>query len=119
GQRLEAGQPLDLFAEELDPHRFFSVTGADLDRVAADAEIPAAKIDVVAIVLDIDQTHEELFAADFLPDAQGNDHGLVILFAADAVNARDARDHHHIPARKERTHRRKTHPLDGVVNARI
>ena len=48
-----------------------------------------------------------------------NDHRLVILLAADAVNARDAGDHHDVAPREQRTHRREPHPLDFLVPAGI
>jgi hypothetical protein len=48
-----------------------------------------------------------------------DDHGLVILLAADAVNAGDAGHHDHVAPREERTHRREPQPLDLLVDARI
>ncbi len=52
-------------------------------------------------------------------DAHRNDHRLVILLAADAVDARDAGDDDHVAPREERTHGREPHPLDLLVDAGI
>ncbi len=46
-------------------------------------------------------------------------HLLVILFAANAVDAGHARHHDHIAPREQGTHRRKPQPLDLLVDARI
>ena len=54
-----------------------------------------------------------------MPDADGDDHRLVILLAADAVDAGDAGDHDHVPAREQRAHGREPQPLDLLVDARI
>jgi hypothetical protein len=54
-----------------------------------------------------------------LPDAHGNDHRLVILLAADAVNARDAGDDNHVAPRKQRTHGGEAQALDLLVAAGI
>jgi hypothetical protein len=48
-----------------------------------------------------------------------DDHRLIIFFAADAVDARDAGDDDDIPAREQRAHGRKPQPFDFVVHARI
>ena len=53
------------------------------------------------------------------PAADRDDHRLVILLAADAVDARDAGHHDHVPAREQAAHGREPQPLDLVVDARI
>jgi len=45
------------------------------------------ELDVVAVVLQVHDAFEELFARDFLPNANGNHHRFVILLAAYPVNA--------------------------------
>ncbi len=54
-------------AEELDAdRRLLLVGGEDLDHVAAHAERAAVKVDVVALVLDVDELPEERVAAELL-----------------------------------------------------
>ncbi len=53
--RVDDRQLLDLVAPELEPQGVLLVAGPDLDAVAADAELAAGELDVVALVLDIDQ----------------------------------------------------------------
>jgi hypothetical protein len=61
-----------------------------------DAEVAAAEINVIAVVLDIDQPHQELLAAYFLAHLQRHNHLLVILPAANAVDARHTGNHHNV-----------------------
>jgi hypothetical protein len=49
GERVEAGDPLDLVAPQLDAHPLLVVGGVDLDRVAAHAEGAALEGGVVAL----------------------------------------------------------------------
>ncbi len=59
GQRLEAGDALDFVAEEFDAQAVLGAGGAQLDHVAAHAELAALEGDVVARVLQIDQPGRE------------------------------------------------------------
>ena len=62
-QRIDLGDRLDRVAEELDAHRArFLVRREDLDDVAAHAERAAVKVEVVALVLDVDQLAQHLVA---------------------------------------------------------
>ena len=69
--------------------------------------------------MQIDQAIEKNVAADLFTDAQRQHHGLIILFAADAVDAGNAGHHHHVAPGEKRTHGREAHPLDLVVDAGI
>ena len=55
GERVEAGDTLDLVSPKLDPHRLFLVGGEHLDGVAAHPEGAALEDVVVALVLDVDE----------------------------------------------------------------
>ena len=62
GQRLEPRDALDLVAEELDAQGVLAPGGAELDRVAAHAELAARELDVVAGVLQVHQPVQEVVA---------------------------------------------------------
>ena len=62
---------------------------------------------------------QELLAGDLLSGADRNDHRLVILLAADSVDARHAGDDHDVAPREQRTHRGQTQPLDFLVPAGV
>ncbi len=57
---------LDFVAPELDAVGVLFVTGPNFDTVAADAELAAGKLDVVALVLNIDQAAKHIVAIDLL-----------------------------------------------------
>ena len=118
-QRVEARQALDLVAEKLQPQTVFAAGGADFDGVAAHAELAASEFDVVARVEQIHQPAKQLLTRHFHSGADGDNHRLVILFAADAVDAGDARHDHHVLAREQRAHGREPQPLDLIVDAGI
>ena len=69
GERVDDGEGLDLVAEQLDAEGELFVGRPELDHVAADAELAALEVDVVAVVLDVDQLEEHLVAVDQLADA--------------------------------------------------
>src|SRR6185295_18791779 len=68
----------DVVAVEFDPERALGVRGADLDRVAADAELAALRVAVGPLVLDVDKLPGERVAVELLPLADGDDHALVV-----------------------------------------
>ena len=119
GQRIEARQPVNLLAEELDAQRVFAIRRADFHRVAAHPEIAAHELDVVPVVLQVDEAQEKLLARQVHAHGEMDHHRLVILHAHDAVDARHTRHHQHVAPREERVHRREPHPLDGLVHAGI
>ena len=118
-QRLEAREAFHGVAEKLDAQSVLGVSGAKLDGVAAHAKLAALEGDVVAVVLEGDELFEQLLAREGLPGVQVNEHRLVILAAADAVNARHARHHDHVAPREQAAHGRESEPLDVVVGGGI
>ncbi len=117
--RVEAGEPVDLVAEEFHAHRVLRVGGAKLDGVAANAEPPARELEIVALVLHFDQTREEVFPGQELPLRHGTDHVLVVLGRAQAVDARDAGDDDDVAAGEERAGGGEAQALDLLVDARV
>src|SRR5437762_4028327 len=62
---------------------------------------------------------EKMLARHVHTGAHRYDDRLIIFFAADAINAGDARDDDDIAAGKERTHGREPQAFDLVIYARI
>ena len=91
----------------------------DLDDVAADAERAAAEVVVVALVLDLDQLAEDLLAADPLAALERQQHAVVRLGRAEAVDARHAGDDDDVAALEERPRGRQPHAVDLVVDRRF
>ncbi len=116
GQRVERRQPVDLVAEQLDAQADVLVGRVDLDDVAAGPEGAAVEVVVVALVLDLDQLAQERLAADGLAALEREQHAVVGLGRAQAVDARDAGDDDDVAPLEQRSRRRQPHPVDLVVD---
>src|SRR5690606_32567339 len=102
-ERVDLGDGLDLVAPVLDADRVaLGVDREELDDVAPHAEGAAVEVDVVALVLDVDHAAEQLVAAKLLADLQIDEHLLVPLGRADAVDAAHRGDDDHVAPREER-----------------
>ena len=100
-ERVDLGEGFDLVAEELDAVGGFVVGGEDFDDVAADAEGAAAEVGVVALVEDFDQAAGDVFAADVLAFFEQQQHAVVGLRRAEAVDATDRADDDGVAALEE------------------
>jgi hypothetical protein len=119
-ERVHLFDRLDVVAEELDPDRRVVLVGReDLDDVAPDAKCPAMKIDVVALVLNVDELPQQRVAAELLPHGELHHEPVIALGATDAVDAADARDDDDIAPRQERHRRGMAHPVDLIVDDRV
>src|SRR5207302_1727867 len=118
GERIERRQLVDVVAEQLDAEPRLLVRRVDLDDVAADAERAAPEIMVVALVLDLDELAQNLVAADPLPALERQQHAVVRLGRAEAVDARHAGDDDDVAALEERPRRREAHAIDLLVDRR-
>ena len=113
-------QTLDLIAKHLDAHRPVIVPGGEnLDDVAAHPEFSAVKADVVALVLNGDEFPQNRVPVDLLPLVQGNDHLMIALRRAKAVNARHARHHDDIAALEQRAGCRVAQLIDLIVDRSV
>ena len=119
GERIEPRQLVDFVAEQPDAKRVLLVRRHDLDDVAAHAEGAAPELHVVALVLDLDQLPEDLIAVDALPELERQQHAVVRLGRAKAVDAGDAGDDDDVAALEERPGGREAHPVDLVVDRRF
>ncbi len=120
GERIEARDRVDLVAEKFQAHRFLvRGRGINLDHVAAHPEFSPAEAHVVALVKHVDEPPEDGFARDLLAAFHRQEHAQIILRRSHTVDARDARDHDHVPPGKKRARRGKPETLDLLVNRRI
>ena len=119
GERVEVGDVLDLVAEEGDAVGRLLVRRLHLDDVALHSEAAAAEHRVVADVLRVDQLPQHQVAVVLRADLE-DDHALPpLLRRAQAVDARDRRDHDDVAPREERRRRREPEPRDVVVLGRV
>ena len=103
GEGIEAGNRVELVAEEFEPNCFFVGRGRiNLDHVPPHAESSTRKIHVVAFVEHVDQTAEHGFATDLLAFLYGEQHPFIIFRRSDAVDAGDAGNHDGVAPGKQR-----------------
>ena len=112
-------QVLDLVAEHHDPEGGLGVGREDLERLAADPERPARERRVVARVLDRDELPEQPVAVDHLALGQRLQVLVVDLGRAQAVDARHARDDHHVAAGEQRRGGGVAQAVDLLVDRRV
>ena len=90
--------------EGWDALRVEIMTGLVRSKFTTHPELAALKFNVISIVLNVHQSRQKLFPRDLLLQSQRDNHSLVILLAANAINARHAGDDDHIPTSEQRTH---------------
>ncbi len=98
---IDLREGIDLVAEEFDAVGVFVVGGIDLDDVAAHAEGAAAEVDVVALVENFDEAAGDVFAPDLLTFFEQQQHAVVGLGRAEAVDAADRGDDDGVAALEE------------------
>ncbi len=118
------GNAFDFFAEEFDAQAVFASGGAEFDEKCrrAHGNWPRSKAMSLRVYCKSTSLLEELVAAlGAAADAKdGQDHGRVILPAADAVDAGDAgHDYDIAAAREQRAHGGEAEALDLGIDAGI
>ena len=88
----------------------------DLEGVAAHPEGAAGEGEVVAGVLDLHEPPQHVVAVHLVADLEPEHPVDVLLRGAEAVDARDRRDHDHVAPGEQRVGRRVTQPLDLLVD---
>ena len=96
--RVDIADALDLVAEELKPYPERLIRRPQFYHIAANAELPACKVDVVALILQIRKPPQQLIAIHTVTDAHADHTGLIVPRAAQAKDARHARHDNHIVA---------------------
>jgi hypothetical protein len=110
---------LDLVAEEDRAECGLGIAREDLQRLAAHAKRAARQRLVVAVVLHVDELAQDLVAIGHVPAAQGQRMVAVLLWRAQAVDARDGGDDDHVAAREQRGGGRVPQAVDLVVDRAV
>ena len=89
--------PVDLVAEKFHADAVFQLSFGDhLHSVPPNAEIPPFKRYVVALILNVHQTAQQLFRRHFHPRTQGNHLPLILAGVAHGINAGNGGDNNHV-----------------------
>ena len=116
GQRVEGADPLHLVPEQLDADAALLVGGHDLDHVAPHPEGAALQLVVVAVVAGLDEAREQVPPVEgvALPDEE--EHPVVGLGRAEAVDAGDGRHDQDVAALEEAPGGGEAQPVDLLVD---
>ena len=98
---IDLGDLLHLVAKELKAQRMLGIGRKHVHHIAPHAEAPALQVVVVAVVLDVDERVDEVVALERHLLVHVGREARVVLGAADAVDARDARHHDHVAPREQ------------------
>ena len=116
GERGDALERLDLVAPEGEADAVLGVAGEDIHRIAAHAEGAGLGLQVVARVLDAHELIEELLAVHPAAAVEADEHALVVDGRAEAVDAGDGGDDHHVAPVQQRVGRGEAQALDALVD---
>src|SRR5215208_4266567 len=95
GQRIEQRELFDLVVEQIDAQRYLGVLRREhINHVAAHAERSAPELELVALILHLRKTPDDLALRRLLMLAQMQDHAVIVDRIADTVDARDGGDDH-------------------------
>ena len=117
---LFLAEAVDLVAEKFDADGDLGIAGGeDLHDVAAHAEGRAGKVDILALVLQLDQAAEEVVARHRVAGAQGDGEVEVLFRRAQAVDAGDGGDDEHVAALAQRGGGGVAQLVDLVVHRHV
>jgi hypothetical protein len=120
GEGVEQRQRLDLVVEELDAQRQFGVFGReDVDRVAAHPKFAAHELLLVALVLHAHQLGDDVALSQAVAPAQREDHAVIVLGLADAVDGTDRGDDDHVAPLQQTFGARQAHLFDVLVDGAV
>ena len=87
GQRIEQGDAFDLLVKQLYPHRFaVRLGGKNINHITPSAVIAPLQLHVIAGVLQLGQTAQDVSLADRLATRNVQDHLVVTGRIAQAIN---------------------------------
>ncbi len=118
-QRVDGRDGVNLVAPKLDAVSLVLIRRVDLDGVAAHAETSAVELDVGALVLQFDELLEKLFARDLHPRLDEENHIVVGVRVAEAVDAGDRGDDDHVAPLEERARRGEAQAVNLLVDGRL
>ena len=120
GQRIYLCNTVDLIAEKLNPQNIVTaLRRIYLQHIPAHAETATVKIQIIAVVLDIDQLADHIVPILDHTWAQGYHHVHIVVRTPDTVNARYGCHNDNIPPLCQRSSRRKTQLVDLIIDCRI
>ena len=119
GKRVDLDDALDLVAPELDADGELVVGGRDRQGVAADAELAANRVRVVALVLHLDEAAHDGATRQAGALLEVNDEALVLVRVAEAVDAGDGGDDDHVLPLEEGARGRVTQLINLLVDVGI
>ena len=115
GERVNFAELVNLVAPQLDAVGGVNVGGIDLDGVAPDAERPTPQV-FAALVLNLDQLLDDVFAAHTPALFQQQQHAVVGLGRTETINATDAGDNYAVAPLEERAGGRQPEFVEFVVD---
>ena len=120
GQRVNTADAVHLITEKLDTDNILiRVYRPDLHRVAAHAEAVALERNVVALVLNVYQSADELLAAHLHARTDRNHHAFVVDRIAERVNARNRGHDDNIAPFAQRRGRRVSQAVNFIIDGGI
>src|SRR2546423_14453108 len=118
-QRVNGRDGVNLLAPHLDAVSLILIARIALDGVAAHAETPAVELYVGALVLKLDEFLKKLLARHALARLDEEDHVVVGVRIAKAVDAGDRGDDDHVAPLEERARGRQTQAVNLLVDGRL
>ena len=120
GQRIYLCNTVDLIAEKFNPQNIVTaLRRIYLQHIPAHAETAAVKIQIIAVVLDIDQLADHVVPILDHTRAQRYHHVHIVIRTTDTVNTRYGCHNNNIPPFRQRGSRRKAQLIDLIIDCRI
>lgn len=117
---VDLADALDRIPEKLEAQRrVAAVNGENLHDIAPHAELIAVEADVIALILDIDQTADEIVPLDAGIGADGDDHAAVVDGVAQRIDAGDRRHNDDIAPLRQRRRGAVAQLVDLVVDGGV
>ncbi len=116
---VDLDDALDLVAEEVDAYGQLFVGRQQGQRVAAQAELAAHEVRVVALVLHVHQAPHDARAWQRLPLLEVQNEALILLRLTETVDARHGRNDDHVFALEQRARGGVAHLVDLVVDVGV
>ena len=99
GERIEQLQAFYFVIKQFNAHcKLRMFCRKHIDGVASNAELAAAKVLVIALVLHANELRDHIALTCFVAGAQSHDHAVITLGLANAVNGRDRGHNDHVAA---------------------
>ena len=120
GDGIDLRNAVDLITEELHADGFAGpVGGVDLHRIAADAEVISDKVQIVALIADLDELFDQLIPFPLLTGTEGDDHIFIVDGVTQTVDAGHGSHHDDIPPLKEGGGGAVAQALDLIVDGGV